>query len=279
MQTTPKEDTQKESIQKEKTKLIVDALHALRTQKPLVVNITNYVVMNNTANALLAIGASPIMAHSRQEMAEMMSFSGALVINIGTLDSQWVPRMIYAVEQANEHEKVVILDPVGCGASTLRTETSRQIAALAKHLIIRANASEIIALAGEKAQSKGVDSLDSSEMAVDAARYLTETYHCKVVISGEVDYIITADSEITLHNGHAMMPNITGMGCSLSALTGAFAAIGEDSGLAAAAILGIAGEIAAEQSAGPGSLQMNLLDVLYQLDATDINKRLKMTVK
>ena len=235
--------------------------------------------MNNTANALLAIGASPIMAHSRQEMAEMMSFSGALVINIGTLDSQWVPRMIYAVEQANEHEKVVILDPVGCGASTLRTETSRQIAALAKHLIIRANASEIIALAGEKAQSKGVDSLDSSEMAVDAARYLTETYHCKVVISGEVDYIITADSEITLHNGHAMMPNITGMGCSLSALTGAFAAIGEDSGLAAAAILGIAGEIAAEQSAGPGSLQMNLLDVLYQLDATAINKRLKMTVK
>ncbi|MEL0658556.1 hydroxyethylthiazole kinase [Psychromonas arctica] len=279
MQTTQKEDTQKESTQKEKTKLIVGALHALRTQKPLVVNITNYVVMNNTANALLAIGASPIMAHSRQEMAEMMSFSGALVINIGTLDSQWVPRMIYAIEQANVHEKVVVLDPVGCGASTLRTETSRQIAALAKHLIIRANASEIIALAGEKAQSKGVDSLDSSEMAVDAARYLTETYHCNVVISGEVDYIITADSEITLHNGHAMMPSITGMGCSLSALTGAFAAIGEDSGLAAAAVLGVAGEIAAEQSAGPGSLQMNLLDVLYQLDATTINKRLKITVK
>ena len=278
MQTIQKEDAQKESIPKEKTKLIIDALHTLRTQKPLVVNITNYVVMNNTANALLAIGASPIMAHSRQEMAEMMSFSGALVINIGTLDSQWIPRMIYAVEQANLNNKVVVLDPVGCGASTLRTETSRQIATLAKQLIIRANASEIIALAGEKAQGKGVDSLDSSEAAVGAARYLVETYQCNVVISGEVDYIINAESEISLHNGDAMMPNITGMGCSLSALTGAFAAIGENTGLAAAAIFGIAGEIAAEQSAGPGSLQMNLLDVLYQLDDKAIMAHLKMTI-
>ena len=265
-------------IATEKRQVISNALQALREQKPLVVNITNYVVMNNTANALLAIGASPIMAHSRQEMAEMMSFSGALVINIGTLDSQWIPRMIYAVEQANLNNKVVVLDPVGCGASTLRTETSRQIAALANDLIIRANASEIIVLAGETAQSKGVDSLDSSEAAVGAARYLVETYHCNVVISGEVDYIINAESEITLHNGHTMMPNITGMGCSLSALTGAFAAVGEKTGLAAAAILGVAGEIAAEQSAGPGSLQMNLLDVLYLLDETAINKRLTITV-
>ena len=265
-------------IATEKRQVISNALQALREQKPLVVNITNYVVMNNTANALLAIGASPIMAHSRQEMAEMMSFSGALVINIGTLDSQWIPRMIYAVEQANLNNKVVVLDPVGCGASTLRTETSRQIAALANDLIIRANASEIIALAGETAQSKGVDSLDSSKAAVGAARYLVETYRCNVVISGEVDYIINAESEITLHNGHAMMPNITGMGCSLSALTGAFAAVGEKTGLAAAAILGVAGEIAAEQSAGPGSLQMNLLDVLYLLDETAINKRLTITV-
>lgn len=266
------------TVTEEKTQLITDALKSLRAQKPLVVNITNYVVMNNTANALLAIGASPIMAHSRQEMAEMMSFSGALVINIGTLDSEWIPRMIYAVEQANLNNKIVVLDPVGCGASVLRTETSRQIAALAKHLIIRANASEIIALAGERAQSKGVDSMDSSAAAVGAARYLVKTYACNVVISGEVDYIITADSEIQLHNGHAMMPNITGMGCSLSALVGAFAAIGETTGLAAAAIFGVAGEMAAEQSAGPGSLQMNILDVLYRLDEAAITKHLKMTV-
>ncbi|MDF4362318.1 hydroxyethylthiazole kinase, partial [Vibrio parahaemolyticus] len=110
---------------------ITQALTAVRQQKPLVVNITNYVVMNNTANALLAIGASPIMAHSKQEMAEMMSFAGALVINIGTLDSVWTPRMIYSVEQANSNGKIVVLDPVGCGASSLRTETSREIARLA----------------------------------------------------------------------------------------------------------------------------------------------------
>ncbi|PKG41011.1 hydroxyethylthiazole kinase [Psychromonas sp. Urea-02u-13] len=253
------------------------ALTALREQKPLVVNITNYVVMNNSANALLAIGASPIMAHSRQEMAEMMSFAGALVINIGTLDSQWTARMLFAVEQANTNNKLVVLDPVGCGASLLRTEFSRQIAKNANKLIIRGNASEIIALVGEKAQSKGVDSLDSSEAAVGAARYLVETYHCNVVVSGATDFIITADNQVKLNNGHAMMPHVTGMGCSLSALTGAFAAVGEETGLAAAAVFGVAGEIAAEQSKGPGSLQLNLLDALYQLDEATLSARLKLS--
>lgn len=256
---------------------IINALHAVREQKPLVVNITNYVVMNNTANALLAIGASPIMAHSREEMAEMMSFSGALVVNIGTLDSLWIPRMMIAVEQANNHNRVVVLDPVGCGASKLRTQTSRQIAEAANKLIIRGNASEIIALAGEQGTSKGVDSTDSSEVAVGAAQYLAKTYQCNVVVSGETDFIITADRQIKLNNGHVMMPYVTGMGCTLSALTGAFAAVGEETGLAAAAVLGVAGEIAAEQSKGPGSLQLNLLDALYLLDEENLIQRLKMS--
>lgn len=257
---------------------ITQALTAVRQQKPLVVNITNYVVMNNTANALLAIGASPIMAHSKQEMAEMMSFAGALVINIGTLDSDWIPRMIFAVEQANANGKVVVLDPVGCGASTLRTETSRQIARLADKLIIRGNASEIIALAGEQAQSKGVDSLDSSDAALGAAQFLVAEYGANVVISGETDYIVTKSQTVTLGNGHEMMPYVTGMGCTLSALTGAFAAVGDETGLAAATVLGVAGEIAAEQARGPGSLQLTLLDELYQLDEQTLAKRLKLTV-
>lgn len=256
---------------------IINALRAVREQKPLVVNITNYVVMNNTANALLAIGASPIMAHSREEMAEMMSFSGALVINIGTLDSMWVSRMTAAVEHANNHNKVVVLDPVGCGASFLRTQTSRHIAEIANKLIIRGNASEIIALAGEQGQGKGVDAMDSSEAAVGAAQYLAKTYHCNVVVSGETDFIITTNSQTKLHNGHTMMPYVTGMGCTLSALTGAFAAVGEETGLAAAAILGVAGEIAAEHSKGPGSLQLNLLDTLYSLDEKELMNRLKMS--
>ena len=256
---------------------ITDALQQLRQQKPLVVNITNYVVMNNTANALLAIGASPIMAHSRQEMAEMMGFAGALVINIGTLDSVWIPRMMFAVEQANKNDKLVVLDPVGCGASALRTNTARNLVKAADRLIIRGNASEIIALAGEEAQSKGVDALDSSDSAVNAARFLATEYKCSVVISGATDYVVTGKSITALDNGHQMMPSITGMGCTHSALTGAFAAVGETSGLAATAVLGVAGEIAAETSAGPGSLQVNLLDCLFNLDEATLHSRLKLS--
>ncbi|WP_047047108.1 hydroxyethylthiazole kinase [Vibrio mexicanus] len=258
------------------TQTIVQHLNAVREQKPLVVNITNYVVMNNTANALLAIGASPIMAHSQQELAEMMSFAGSLVINIGTLDSVWTPRMTYAVEQANINGKIVVLDPVGCGASKLRTETSREITRLSDKVIIRGNASEIIALAGEAAQSKGVDALDSSDAAIGAANFLVAEYGANVVISGATDYVVTKDSTTALNNGHEMMPYVTGMGCTLTALTGAFAAVGDETGLAAAAVLGVVGEIAAENARGPGSLQLNLLDELYQLDEETLLARLKI---
>lgn len=260
------------------TESIIAALALVREQKPLVVNITNYVVMNNTANALLAIGASPIMAHSRQEMAEMMHIAGSLVINIGTLDSEWIDRMLFAVEQANTNNKPIVLDPVGCGASVLRTQTARTLAANANNLIIRGNASEIIALAGEASQTKGVDALDSSDTALAAAQALVAQYHANVVISGEVDYVVTASQTISLSNGHHMMPYVTGMGCSLTALTGAFAAIGETSGLAATAIYAIAGEIAAEKSAGPASLQLNIIDVLYHISAEQICQRLNMDV-
>lgn len=260
------------------TESIIAALALVREQKPLVVNITNYVVMNNTANALLAIGASPIMAHSRQEMAEMMHIAGSLVINIGTLDSEWIERMLFAVEQANANNKPIVLDPVGSGASVLRTQTARTLAAKANNLIIRGNASEIIALAGEASQTKGVDALDSSDTALAAAQVLVAQYHANVVISGEVDYVVTASQTISLSNGHHMMPYVTGMGCSLTALTGAFAAIGETSGLAATAIYAIAGEIAAEQSAGPASLQLNIIDGLYHISAEQICQRLNMDV-
>ena len=263
---------------------VCDALAKVRESKPLVVNVTNYVVMNNTANALLAVGASPIMAHSREEMAEMMGFAGALVINIGTLDSHWLPRMVHAVEQANANGKHVVLDPVGCGASQLRTEASRQLAKLADNLIIRGNASEVIALAGEAAQSKGVDALDSSDAAVNAAKALAQSHNCTVVISGATDYVVTGESVVALDNGHEMMPYVTGMGCSHTALTGAFAAVsskeeGVSAGVVSTAILGVAGEMAAAKSAGPGSLQMNLLDALYQLDEETLKARLKISVR
>ncbi|WMC10427.1 hydroxyethylthiazole kinase [Oceanimonas pelagia] len=264
------------------TKQIITALKAVRVQKPLVLNITNFVVMNNSANGLLALGASPIMAHSRDELAELVPLVGAVVINIGTLDSRWIERMVMAVDLANRHGKPVVLDPVGCGASSLRTHTSRRLASQAERLIIRANASEIIALAGEQAgvqaQGRGVDALDGTEAALAAGHYLAGHYGASVVISGETDIIIHESSEIRLHNGHPMMPFVTGTGCTLSALTGAFAAVGEGSGVAATAVMGVAGEVAAENSPGPGSLQLNLLDALYRLDADTLDRRLKIKV-
>lgn len=257
---------------------VTDALNKVREQNPLVVNITNYVVMNTTANALLAVGASPIMAHSRQEMAEMMSFAGALLINIGTLDEPWIERMSVAIEEANKHKKVIVLDPVGCGATRLRTDTSRQFAKACDQLIIRANASEIIAMAGEVSKSKGVDAQDSSSAALDAAAALVDTYQCNVVISGETDYVLTSDATVALKNGHALMPKVTGMGCSLTALTGAFAAVGETTGLAAAAVMGVAGEMAAESAKGPGSFQVSMLDALHAIQPADLAKRLSLSV-
>ena len=251
---------------------IANTLQSLREQRPLVVSVTNYVVMNNTANALLAIGASPIMAHSRQEMAELMAFSGALVVNIGTLDSIWIERMRFAIEQANTCGKPVILDPVGCGASLLRTKTSREFCQLAEKLIIRANASEVMALANVQSQVKGVDALDSSESAVIAAKKLIEMYHVNhVVISGKDDFIVNKDSVIKLSNGSPLMPKVTGMGCTHTALTGAFSAIDFDNaGLCASGVLGVAGELAEKQSQGPGSMQMNVLDQLHLLNSRDI---------
>lgn len=260
------------------SELIQDALSELKQQKPLVVNITNYVVMNNTANALLAIGASPIMAHSREEMSEMMQIASALVLNIGTLDSMWTPRMRYAIEQANKNRVPVILDPVGCGATRLRTRISREFADLADNLIIRGNASEIIALAGSHGQIKGVDARDSIDKALFDARELAKRFNAQVVVSGDHDLIVCKYGDLYLKNGHPMMAQVTGMGCTHTALTAAFAGIGEVSGIVATAVLGVVGQLAEQKSQGPGSLQVNLLDTLYQVTAEDVLEHLDYEV-
>ena len=259
---------------------IAEQLNELRQQKPLVTNITNYVVMNNTANALLAIGASPIMAHSRQEISDLLKISGALVINIGTLDECWIDRMLFAVQQAVILKKPIIIDPVGCGASTLRTETAKKLITNAQMLTIRGNASEIMALADVESQSQGVDAKNESENAILAGIYLRDKYKCDVVISGATDYVIS-DHVYQLDNGHPMMPFVTGMGCTHTALTGAFTALPKSkypASLASTAILGIAGQLAAEKSQGPGSLQMHLIDTLYNLNADQISDYLKLEV-
>ncbi|MGI2259053.1 hydroxyethylthiazole kinase [Shewanella sp. GXUN23E] len=262
---------------------IAQRLTQLRASSPLVVNITNYVVMNNTANALLALGASPVMAHSHEEMEDMLNLAGALVINIGTLDRQWIARMKHAAALAVALDKPLVLDPVGCGASSLRTDTARQLcdiaAPLAGRFIIRGNASEVMALAGELRSTKGVDSLASSDAALGAALSLHRQYQAQVVVSGATDYVV-GQRIFTLTDGHPLMVRVTGMGCTFTALTGAFAALGDEQGLpcalSAAAVMGVAGLQASKDSAGPGSFQWRFLDALYQLTPEQLAAQVKL---
>ncbi len=260
---------------------------AIRQRAPLVHNITNYVVMNTTANALLALGASPVMAHAEEEVADMVRLAGALVINPGTLSAPWVRSMFKAARQARRLNVPIVLDPVGAGATPYRTDTNARLIQAAPPAIVRGNASEIQAVATALAAApaseggattKGVDSLHSSESALDAARALSEGYGCTVCVSGAVDYCVQGSQVIRVENGHPMMPRVTGLGCTASALCGAFAAVNPSPLLAAAhamAVMGIAGELAAERAGGPGTLQLYLLDALYNLNEDQIARYLR----
>ncbi|MCC7176222.1 MAG: hydroxyethylthiazole kinase [Bryobacterales bacterium] len=254
-------------------------LERIRAEAPLVHNITNYVVMNTTANALLAIGASPVMAHAVEEVEEMAGIARSLVLNIGTLSPVWVEAMIKAGRRARARGIPVILDPVGAGATHYRTSTVHRLLQEAAPSVIRGNASEIRAVLYAEDATKGVDSTHTAEEALDAARILSGHSHAVVSVSGPADLIVSGRSVIRVANGHPMMPRVTGLGCTAAALIGAFAAVNESPWRAAAhamAVLGIAGEMAAERSPGPGSLQMHLLDALYTLAEPDIRDRLKM---
>jgi hydroxyethylthiazole kinase len=261
------------------TEAIWQDIRRIRDKAPLVHNITNYVVMNNTANALLALGASPVMAHAVEEVEEMVRLAGALVLNIGTLSGPWLDAMFRAGREAGRRGIPIVLDPVGCGATRFRTETSQHLLAELSPAIVRGNASEIIALAGADTVTKGVDSTLAAEGAVYVGRSLSENWRCVCAISGAVDLIVGGGTVIRVRNGHPLMTRVTGLGCTATALTGAFAAVNPSPLRAAAhamAVTGIAGEIAVERSSGPGSLQMHFLDALHGIEESDIRQRLKM---
>lgn len=249
------------------------AINAVRGKKPLVQNITNFVVMNNTANALLAIGASPVMAHWPSEMEEMTAIAGALVINMGTLDDDWIESMIIAGKTAMRRGIPVVFDPVGVGATSQRTAVALDIIAQCGPTVIRGNASEIMALVDASVKSKGVDSNASSDDAVDAAKTLAQETGAVVVISGATDYITDGVEVNTVEGGDAIMTSVTGMGCTSTALVGAFIAVEADAMVAATsamAVMSFAGERAATMSRGSGSMQVNFIDELYNLKAEDV---------
>ncbi len=252
---------------------------AVRAHAPLVHNITNHVVMNNTANALLAIGASPIMAHARQEMDQMVALSNVLVVNIGTLDDVWVDAMLQAARQAQTLNKPWVLDPVGAGATSYRDQVLTQLIAL-HPTAIRGNASEILALAhSNQNQTKGVDSTAQSQEALTAARALHELTGADIGISGATDFIVSDQPIVQVHNDTPLMTRVTGLGCTATALIGAFLAVVKnktEAMVAATALLSVAGELAEKTSSGPGSLQMNLLDKLYNLTAAEFENTLRI---
>ncbi len=248
-------------------------LTRIRSNKPLVHNITNFVVMNYTANVLLATGASPVMAHAQNEVEEMVSFAGSLVLNIGTLTDSWVDSMVIAGQKAGSIGTPIILDPVGAGATKLRTEAARRILHETKVQVLRGNSSEILALAGSDSTTRGVDAGNSVAEAATVAKQLSEELGTTLAITGPVDLVTDGTRIVEVSNGHELMPYVTGTGCSATAIIGAFAAVEKDMVVAAAgalAFFGLAGQNAASKAGGPGTFMIELLDALYNMSPEDL---------
>jgi hydroxyethylthiazole kinase len=254
-----------------------ESLRRLRETRPLVHQITNYVVMNETANATLALGALPVMAHAREEVAEMVEIAGALVLNIGTLSTPWIDAMLLAGHVANERGIPVVLDPVGAGATTFRTATAMRILDEVDVTVLRGNAGEVATLVGVDAEVRGVESIgsvsDGGQLAQGAARSLGLV----TSVTGPVDYVSDGEAVIAIANGDPLMATVTGTGCMSSALTGCFLAVNPDAPFSAAAealvAFGVAGEDAARGAKGPGSFHVALYDALAALDPDQLDAR------
>jgi hydroxyethylthiazole kinase len=253
-------------------------LTAIRNKKPLIHNITNYVVMNYTANALLAMGASPVMAHAQNEVEEMVSVAGALVLNIGTLTDDWIASMIKAGKKASDLKKPIILDPVGSGATSLRTSAAKKIIQETRISVIRGNASEILSLGQDISKTKGVDSIHSVEAAEEPAKNLAGELASVLAVTGPTDLITDGKQVIRVSNGHSLMGYVTGTGCTATVTIGAFLSVDEDPVSAAAtalAFFGLAGEVAAKNASAPGSFMIAMLDALYTITPDELMRNCK----
>ena len=256
-------------------------LGALRERKPLVHQITNYVVMNETANATLALGALPVMAHAREEVEEMVALAGALVLNIGTLSPHWVDAMLAAGKAANAGGVPVVLDPVGAGATTYRTTTARRILDEVDVTVLRANQGETATLVGQEAEVRGVESIGGGGNPAELARAAARNLGVVAAVTGVVDHVSDGERVLSVANGHALLAAVTGTGCMASAITGCFLAVKRGSPLEAAAealaAFGVAAEDAAREARGPGSFHVALYDALAALDPDTLDARAKIT--
>jgi hydroxyethylthiazole kinase len=256
-------------------------LRTLRERKPLVHQITNYVVMNETANATLALGALPVMAHAREEVEEMVMLASALVINIGTLSPHWVDAMLAAGRTANEREVPVVLDPVGAGATRYRTETARRILSEVHVAVLRGNQGEVATLLGVAAEVRGVESMGDVGEPTGLARAAAQSLGLIASVTGPVDHVSDGERVLAVANGHELLGTVTGTGCMSSAITGCFLAAKREDSLAAAAealaAFGVAGEDAAREARGPGSFHVGLYDALAGLNPETLDGRAKIS--
>lgn len=263
---------------------------SIRDCTPLILNITNYVAMNFTAGALLAAGASPLMSLWPEEMEDLTARCDALVVNIGCVDAQQSDAMRTAVRAAKSFGKPWVLDPAGVGASKARGRLCNELIGLNAPAIIRGNASEICCLALGRQSGRGVDSTLESDEALESAKEFASRTGTVISMSGKIDYITDGIRTETVHNGHALMPRVTAMGCTSSALTGAFAAVDKDmvcSATNAAALMGRCGEIAAgvcrnslegkspEDFIGTGSFATAFIDALSLFEAGSEAEKIK----
>lgn len=268
---------------------VVELLNRLKNKKPLIHNITNYVTVNDCANILLAIGASPIMADDLKESADITSIASALVINIGTLNERTIESMIASGKKANELNIPVVLDPVGAGASSFRNETTKRILEEIKISVLRGNMSEIKFIAGLESETKGVDASESdlksdSDEGVRIAKSLAKRFNCTVAITGVFDIVSDGEKSVTIENGTKMLSNVTGTGCMTTALVGGYLGACETKeDLFIAAIsgivsMGICGEIAEERAGniGLGSFHMAIIDAVSNLDEDILLNRNKI---
>jgi hydroxyethylthiazole kinase len=256
-------------------------LASIRAKKPLVHQITNYVVMNETANATLALGALPVMAHAREEVEEMVGLASALVINIGTLSPHWVEAMVAAGRAANAKGIPVVVDPVGAGATRYRTETAKRLLTEVDVTVLRGNPGEVGTLVGADAEVRGVESISVGGEPADLAREAARTLGLVASVTGAVDHVSDGETVLAVQNGHELLATVSGTGCMSSAITGCFLAAKADEPLEAAAealaAFGVAGEDAAVVASGPGSFHAALYDALYNLDPATLDARARIS--
>ena len=248
---------------------LAPVLGRIRQQRPLVHHITNMVVMNDTANITLAIGAAPVMAHALEEVEEMVKLARALVLNIGTLTPEQIEAMVRAGKRANELGIPIVLDPVGAGATSLRTQSALRLLRELDISVIRGNASEVGTLVGVAAETRGVDSISLTGDREAVASRAAREFGCTAAITGARDVITDGERLARVDNGHPLLAAITGSGCMATTLVAAFLAVEADAWLATTAALvamGLAGEMAAPRASGPGTFRSHLLDAVAVLD-------------